>query len=304
MKYIPFIFIIFVIACEQVVDIEVPEHDAQLVLSSFYETGDSEVIAYLTKSLPINSNEDVHEVLDATAKLYENDVLLEQFLSEPDTVGYNFAGWNDSLNMPILEPEIQPVYKLDLTAPLQADKTYKITVEAPGFESASANQRLPLPPEINEVNYKPMSRTSVDGYLMDAFEIKLSDVPDEDNYYEFDIYRSWDNSGNPNEWDRMWTESLSPGTEQGDRGVLLKDDLFENGSYSIEVLVWPEDTSYVDFKVEVKSISRDKYLFSKSLNAYYNAQDNPFAEPVIIHTNVENGQGIFSMENKSEFIIE
>jgi len=308
MKYIPFIFIIFIIACEQVVDIEVPEHDSQLVLSSFYEAGDTKITAYLTKSAPINSNEQLDEIWDAKVNLYENDMLLGQLEDAQDTLYHDvFIEWNDSLNAPVFEEEIESIrriYKLDLATPLQADKTYKMTAEAPGYESISATQRLVGLPEVSEVIYRPMSRPSIDGYIMDAFEVKMDDVPGEENYYEFQIYRLWDNNYDMGEWNRAWSESLTPGVEQGNWGPLLQDDLFQDGSYNVELLVWPEDTSSVDIKIEIKSISRDKYLLSKSLEAYYNADGNPFAEPVIIHTNVENGQGIFSMENKTEFILE
>jgi len=285
MKYIPFLFIIFVIACEQVVEIEIPEHDSQLVLSSFYEAGDTKIIAYLTKSLPINSSENADEIWDANVKFYENDVLIGQLEDAQDTLYYEaYTGeWDDSLNIPITETQIaniRRVYRLDLTAPLEVDKTYKITAEALGFEAISATQQLPALPDITEVVYKPMSRAGIEGYIMDAFDVKLNDVVDEDNYYEFNLYQLRDNYYNPGVWQNAWAESLTPGVEQGDSGLLLKDDLFEDGSYSIELLNWPEDTAHVDIKVEVRSISRDKYLFAKSLNAYYNAEGNPFAEPV------------------------
>jgi len=87
--------------------------------------------------------------------------------------------------------------------------------------------------------------------------------------------------------------------------ILIKDDLFKDSSYNIEVIGGNlNDTSNVDIKVKVSTISRDKYFYSQSLYAYENASGNPFAEPVIVYTNVENGQGIFSMEGKTEIIVE
>jgi len=86
---------------------------------------------------------------------------------------------------------------------------------------------------------------------------------------------------------------------------LIKDDLFEDSSYNVELLFGPDDTTQLDIKLKIKSISRDKYFFSRSIYAYDSASGNPyFAEPVTVYTNVENGQGIFSIENKTEILIE
>jgi len=303
MKYIPFLFIIFIIACEQVVEIDLPEHESQLVLSSFYQAGDTKITAYLTKSLAILSNEDPDDVWGATMKLYENDVLVGQLDDSPDTTySYQFVGFDDE-NEPIYEEVISNIsraYLLQLAEPLKEGKTYKITAEAPDYESISATQQVPLPNIINSVEYFPLSRPSLDGYLMDALKIQLQDSPDNDNYYEFQVSKGYQGG-----WGSTWTESLTPGMERGGNGAfLLSDNLFDGGTYDVEVLVWPEDTTEVDFRIEIASISRDKYLFFKSLEALYLAEDNPFAEPVIVHTNVENGQGIFSMENETEIIVE
>ena len=305
MKYIPFIFIIFIIACEQVVDIEVPEHKSQLVLSSYYYAGDTKITANLTKSLAISNNDPIDRIWGATIKLYENDVLLGQFGEAEDTTYYQaHTGEWDSLGNPITETQINAIrrlYKLDLATPLQTDKTYKITAEATDYESVSAVQHLSSNIKTNgDIIYNPMSRPGLEGYSMDALEIQIEDNPDEDNYYEFIVYKSY--YGN---WYNDWLESYTLGIEQGvDGTLLLKDDLFEGSTYNVELLMWPDDPSETDIRLQIKSISRDKFLFTKSLRAYDDAYYNPFAEPVIIHTNVENGQGIFSMENKTEVLIE
>ena len=135
--------------------------------------------------------------------------------------------------------------------------------------------------------------------------LKLHDIPTGDGCYEFIAYRRSGNNNTNEEWERNWAESYTPGIERStDGSLLLNDNSFEGDSYDVELLVYPEDTAYVDIQVEIKSISRDKYLYLKTLQAYYDAQYNPFAEPVIVHTNVENGQGIFSMENRLRFLID
>ena len=192
-------------------------------------------------------------------------------------------------------------YLLELSAPLTEGKTYKITAETTDYEAISAIQRIPVAPEITNVGYFPLSRLGIDDSLKDGLRVTFQDTPASDNYYEFRAYRgSVDNGWSPN-----WAESYTPGMEQRRDGIsLLNDNLFQGNSYEVELLVWAEDTTYIDHRIEVIGISRDKYLFSKSLENYYDANNNPFAEPVIVHTNVENGQGIFSIENQTEILIE
>jgi len=285
MKYLPNISVLLLLitmACEQIVEVDIPEHESQLVLSAFYRAGKTEVKAYLTKSLAISDDQDVEEVQEPDIKLYENDLL-------------------------IAESSVYSNFNPQFSTPLEVGKTYKITAEAPGFTTVMATQKLPAPPNIGDVVYQPMSRPGVEGYVMDAIDVELQDIPNEDNYFELSIFiKDKDASAsNVSSWRREWIESLDPGVERGYYGTsFLKDDLFEDGSYNAEILIYPADTNYIDIKVQVSAVSRDKYLFSKSLKAYEDALYNPFAEPVIIHTNIENGQGIFSMENKTEIIIE
>lgn len=305
MKYIPFLFIIFVIACEQVVEIDIPEHESQLVLSSFYKAGDTKITAHLTKSLAINSNEDLDDISGATIKFYENDVLVGQLEEGADTSYYPVpTGELDDEGNPIVEYLINRItynYGLELSSPLEQEKTYKITAEAPNYKSVSATQKAPVPANVNGVEYLPMSRPGLEGYVMDALKIQLQDTPGSDEYYEFKVFRSYQNTS----WGYTWIESITPGVEQGRSGtVYLTDNLFEGSTYDVELLVWPEDTTQIDFRIEINSITRDKYLFFKSLKAYEDALYNPFAEPVIVHTNVEDGQGVFSMENKTEVLVE
>ncbi|MCI5491108.1 MAG: DUF4249 domain-containing protein, partial [Prevotellaceae bacterium] len=45
--------------------------------------------------------------------------------------------------------------------------------------------------------------------------------------------------------------------------------------------------------LELQSISKDLYLYLKSMQIYERRTDDVFASPVSIYTNVRNGWGIF-----------
>ena len=53
--------------------------------------------------------------------------------------------------------------------------------------------------------------------------------------------------------------------------------------------------------ITLSSVSYDRYLFEQSYSIYQNAQNNPFAEPVILHNNIKNGFGIFTTAAESTF---
>ena len=56
-------------------------------------------------------------------------------------------------------------------------------------------------------------------------------------------------------------------------------------------------------KITLLSISRDLFLFEKSLFTYKQSSQDPFSEPVYLNGNIKNGNGVFSICRSSELII-
>ena len=56
--------------------------------------------------------------------------------------------------------------------------------------------------------------------------------------------------------------------------------------------------------VEMGSMTNDKYLYLKTLEAYRVNKDNPFSEPVTVHHNFEGGTGVFGLENGSGYVLD
>lgn len=52
------------------------------------------------------------------------------------------------------------------------------------------------------------------------------------------------------------------------------------------------------------SLTEEEYNFRKSISNNRDAEDNPFAEPTIVFSNIENGLGIFSLMKLNEFEVE
>jgi len=280
LKNILFLLCSLIISCEQIVEIDLPDYEPQITLSCYYQLNDIGIEARLTDSHSILNSDYINGISGATIQLYENDQLFVTFIN----------GSNNGYGHPINEP-------------LQAGNRYEITVDAEGFESVSAIQMMPNAPVFELVNYTNGSNIIIDGRKQDIYEIALQDEVGVDNYYEFNIYIYQKNSPNAL-WSHRHVRSRNPYLETVKTSMYLKDDAFDGETYHIELLTNRQDTTFFDVKVEVVGITRDKYFFVKTILAYNNIQGNPFAEPVIVHTNVENGQGIFSLQNSTEWIIE
>jgi len=274
------LLISLIISCEQVVEVDLPEHQPQLILSCFHDAGKfGPIDALFTASRPIQESQSIGIIKDVAVQLYESEVLLGEFSNEFSLVTYSLS-----------------------SQLVQAGHTYKITAQSDGFESISATQTLPYPPTADLIEFIHQSSIQFNGKQQDIYKIEIQDEPDIDNYYEFKIY-TLDTDNLPSPWRDRNLRTYNPLLGVGQKTLYLKDDTFEGEAYRIELFANTRDTTRFDIKVEVKSTTRDRYLFAKSLIAYQNTNGNPFVEPVIIHTNVENGQGLFSLENSVELKI-
>jgi hypothetical protein len=79
---------------------------------------------------------------------------------------------------------------------------------------------------------------------------------------------------------------------------MLTDKAFNGKSY--KWLLKPQFSKIqpqVGDTIEVRlfPITKDRYLYNKSLSLHNNLQDNPFAEPVLLYTNLQKGYGYFTI---------
>lgn len=85
----------------------------------------------------------------------------------------------------------------------------------------------------------------------------------------------------------LWSDKYSDGKE-----VELRFVFHYSYYYKQRKL---QENDYVRFTFFFQSINHDYYTYLKSLNLYYETggSENPFSEPVVIFSNIENGYGIF-----------
>lgn len=267
-------FLLLLASCEdgfrKEIDFDEDEFPTQLVLSAF--PGEDSIAVSLSLSQGILVNNPEFEPLDgATIKLYENSNLLEQ------VVGLKFSD------------------KYEFTSEIQNGREYKIEASHPGYNSIEANTYVPA--KVNDL--------TASGVISDnraKVNVEFYDVPDAEFYRlivldgEYPI--SWSTSSEYFEIDPFDDETYY--YENG----FFEHLPFIDGRAEIEISV-DFFYSFSELTVLIVSCSEDYFNYYKSRYAWEEANfSGPFAEPVQIYNNIENGIGIFAGYSIAETIVE
>jgi hypothetical protein len=193
----------------------------------------------------------------------------------------------------------------------QADELYTIEVNAPGYTSVNATNRIPTAVQINSID--TVSSTNSDGEDILETTINFQDPPANENYYMVEVLvkGTWidEFEGDTIEFreplriscNDINVETInrfnSGGFENTYLYLMLKDENFDGEDYALTFSV----INYAELKdlelfgeIRLVNTSAAYFNYLKSFNMYQSASGNPFATPVQVYSNVENGMGIFA----------
>jgi hypothetical protein len=299
------ILLIFAVGCETTEKIdEFPLRPSKLVVNSYF-TADSAWAVQVSKSLSVLDNADIKFINDASITIYENDVWLDT-LNASDG-----GGW----------------YYSDRTRP-SAGKKYSIEVTTPKFENTvTAEEILPEAVPITDVKISIIDSSfyrnswiegngklveEINGNVEGTIDITFSDPAGINNYYQisaFSYYTYIDyifDPENPETMDsiiyynkeevRFSTDD--PVADNADNYIsklYFSDDIIDGQDYQLKLEFDTWINSYdKEYYVELISMNKAGYLYRKSVKEYLNSSGDPFSEPVLIYSNIENGFGIFA----------
>lgn len=290
------IFIIAVImlllySCERPKEfiIDLQNSDTFIAISSLFMQGEPLKLS-LRKSISIHSNIDTYDyevengINDAIIRLYKNNELVETYT---DTVQ-------------------RGNYTLDHIVEV-AD--YKIEIDIEGYNTITANNKVPTPVTIDSISYSKTNYNNQEG--IDVI-LNFTDPQTIDNFYRLKLEKK--KSGNSyttfhgfyntdplmGEWfvydvlDPLYNQDIKPQSEN-----YFSDELINGKTYQYRIIIPLEDGpgSLIEagdsLFISLFSISKDLSIYQNSLESYQKAI-NDEAEPVIIYSNIQNGVGLFA----------
>ena len=282
-------------ACEQVIEPDLPEHTPRLVLQAFF-TPDSTWVAFVGRSVGILEPMPEREmaVADATVELLKEGRVIDRLeFFQRDRVYV----WEKGT--------------------LQAGESYALRVAAPGFAAIEATDAIPTSVPTEIVSYLTRPSVRPESWIKGDMSIKLEiqDPPGETNYYQIrmfaffrDEFRTLDdevvdlvsirNEGSFSTQDPSiiadnTADEPFDGSFSGS-APFFKDTLFDGQTHAIELSSNYNAPERTRLYVHVLHLSETYYEYLKSAKLHESTQDNPFAEPMSVYSNVENGYGIFA----------
>lgn len=284
-------------ACEKKLDIDIPEGEKHIVVNGLI-TPDSLLTVSVSKSQNILEDDDILFLTDATVKLFGNDIFVE-----------NLIHVDLGVYISTLIPEI--------------GVNYKINVDYNNLKSVNAEMILHNPVEIVSVD------TTVEVHTNDYggdtykeyeihYKIKIEDDGNTNDYYFLALsliqpLYEYDEYGLPtfvgyeetNEYfntnDPVFRDN-NEFTLDGMFGSVFTDELFNGTQYTVNISTGYSFDSYTGkldgeeylIKVKLLTVTEEIYRYITSYNLNQKTKYDPFAQPVQIYSNIENGLGLFS----------
>lgn len=270
--FFPLILIAFVLAaCEKEANIKLPDTQPKLSVSCFISDSTDIIKATVYWSKPVFNN------TDTLPEYPSNLTVTISGNGQTDTLLYN-TEWS--------------TYELSTDDfPLNAGVEYSLRVQAPNGETARAKTIIPTQKAI--IADKSVSFTSsVDQYnnIVETYRyrITLNDISANEEFYRIMYYNDYFIPDVPDEF--------NVASNMGE--LFVSDNNLVDGKIYTdnEVKFYGTSANISARYAYVIHGSEEYYRFHKSLSNY--GYDNPFAEPTIVFSNVENGLGVFAGFNQ------
>jgi hypothetical protein len=206
----------------------------------------------------------------------------------------------------------------------EVGKKYALEVSAPGFATVTSSINVPEPIQILEVTSTLRPDPEFAGNLYRTFDITFKDAPGQSNYYAMAIFassysrvppfsqldplprieRPLDPTFSAEYYEEFYFDHAPGG--YGTYNLLFNDRMFDGKKYTFKVdvfeIVFPDDTLNIrplEYQIYLKTLSEPYYNYRVTYNKQKKTRDDPFAQPVQVFGNIENGYGIFAGYSQS-----
>jgi hypothetical protein len=310
------------LSCQKVLDMEV-EHRASKLVMYAHLLPDSLVTVAIGASVPI-LKKDTLKNITAKISIYENDNFIEvlSFVSNgiyrtnslrpkiganytitAEADGYGYEKISGSTKIPIPTE----IMKVDTFNELNSDLngTYMQLIFSTNFNDPN-----------NTENFYSISIKNYDS-INQYFNYQPFNVnnPIIELYLGWsDVYHIVDQNNNSFFGSEKDNEILA-------NEILFSDIAINGKSTNIKLKILDQYYNYFDpriptikdtsstittmkYEIILKSLTKDFFLYSKSMALYLSTNSDPFSEKVKVYNNITNGYGLISSESNSKWIIE
>lgn len=282
-KWIYFIIPLLLGACTLTVVIDLPEQEPKAVINAFFSP-DSSWRVQITKSRGMyDTGWQFSPVSNAQVSLMKNGQFDQQLMYDAGK-GYFFSNQQ--------KPEVGAAYRIEVSAPGIVD-------------TAVASDTVPVMVQIQNLVVNRNVSVTPEGDTLSEVKFSIDD-PAGANYYGLELLTF--NSTSPgNFWDICYQSNdpvLNSGNNWlqvglGDNSicnrVYFSDDLIDGKTHQFSFMVSEYELNLSDGLMMVLfSVSKSYFTYSLTRDLQMNTQGNPFAEPVLVYDNVQNGLGIFA----------
>ncbi len=283
-----FLSYIMLTGCVKILNDELKTKETKMVLNAAIAP-DSVFTVNVSRTFNIFEDESADNlpfIDSANVLLYEDD----QFLFQLQNTGYGFYK----------HPGFYP----------QIGKQYRVTVSHGAWHDIESIASIP--PKVPIVSLDTSSVFNSDEYGNNETqyigEITYNDPPGVANYYQlscvlYNYYNDslvyvdpqsavWPTDDNERFFDSqsgsslLWSDKLTDGKQVTFKFIFLY-------AYAYNKMA-RENKQTFKFEFHLKSITKNYFTYLKSLGVYWETggSENPFSEPVVIYSNVDNGYGI------------
>lgn len=301
------IAIFFLASCEEIIEFKGEKLEPKIVMYSLFDP-DSLIAVSIGRSYSVfEEDHNPEQIPDAAVRLYRDGEFLSELEYLPLPPGYIYSGMENLSRY--VAPGIRP----------EPGSLYRIEAGVPGLKSVWAEVQLP----------EPVPVTDIDTFVITGYyqvrrigtRVRFNDPAGEDNFYRLNVSMIEGSYTGPlNEpWSDEYTvwvnredftgaviddPLLKPAGDEDIFGLsdqnhfhIFSDELIPGKEYdlNLRVFAWEKDYSYYEFihyRIELQSISRDLFLYLRSMSLHFSSGESPFVEPVIVYSNVVNGLGI------------
>jgi len=285
------LFLLCCFSCEEPVELDMEVFESQVVVSSNFSPNHPFQIS-LSKNKDILTNSPAEFIGNAEVQILDGQgVLLNTLKFNKDIVA--------------------PYYGLANFRP-EPNAAYQLSINVPGFPTILARDKAPKPVALKSLQVDSIAVSSADENTY-AFNIQTSftDPNKEANYYHLKLYyKPVSGRTNPNGFTETTKEHYLPLTtlvsneenpsvvfDIDNSGVLFTDESFNGQWITLQFDALLDKMKAGEFpKIvgELRTVSPNYYQYHTSLSRQLANQDRPFAEPITVFSNIENGLGIFA----------